>query len=137
MKAVLLKNITFSYDGKTNVLDGVDFEANYGEISLIAGHSGEGKSTLASIMCGIIPNVTTGTLEGQVSIDEENIADKKMGEICRKVGIVLQNADEQIVHKIVEDEIAFGCENLAFPQEKISKQIEIVCKLMSISPQWK
>ncbi|MDE6471444.1 MAG: energy-coupling factor ABC transporter ATP-binding protein [Clostridia bacterium] len=137
MKAVLLKDITFSYDGKTKVLDGVDFEANYGEISLIAGHSGEGKSTLASIICGIIPNVTSGTLEGQVSIDEENIADKKMGEICRKVGIVLQNADEQIVHKIVEDEIAFGCENLAFPQEKISKQIEIVCKLMSISPQWK
>ncbi|MDE7071637.1 MAG: ATP-binding cassette domain-containing protein [Clostridia bacterium] len=137
MNAVLLKDITFSYDGKTKILDGVDFRADYGEISLIAGHSGEGKSTLASIICGIIPNVNSGTLEGQVIIDGENIAGKKMGDICRKVGIVLQNADEQIVHKIVEDEIAFGCENLAFSQEKIAKQIEIVCNLMKLSPNWK
>ena len=73
MNAVLLKDITFSYDGKTKILDGVDFHADYGEISLIAGHSGEGKSTLASIICGIIPNVNSGTLEGQVIIDGENI----------------------------------------------------------------
>ncbi|MDE6473979.1 MAG: energy-coupling factor ABC transporter ATP-binding protein [Clostridia bacterium] len=137
MSAVLLKKITFSYDGKIKILDGVDFNMEYGEITLIAGHSGEGKSTLASIICGIIPNVNGGTLEGEVVIDGQNIAGKKMGDICRKVGVVLQNADEQIVHKIVEDEIAFGCENLAFAPQKIEKQIDIVCKLMRLSPEWK
>jgi len=52
------------------------------------------------------------------------------------VGVVLKNADEQIIQKRIEDEIAFGCENLAFPPEKIKKQIEIVCKLMKLSPEW-
>ncbi|MDE6606111.1 MAG: energy-coupling factor ABC transporter ATP-binding protein [Clostridia bacterium] len=137
MSAVKLNKISFSYDGKTKILDGVDFDMQYGEITLIAGHSGEGKSTLASIICGIIPNVNGGTLEGEVLIDGQSIAGKKMGDICRKVGIVLQNADEQIVHKIVEDEIAFGCENLAFTPQKISKQIDIVCNLMRLSPEWK
>ena len=137
MSAVKLNKISFSYNGKTKILDGVDFDMQYGEITLIAGHSGEGKSTLASIICGIIPNVNGGTLEGEVLIDGQSIAGKKMGDICRKVGIVLQNADEQIVHKIVEDEIAFGCENLAFTPQKISKQIDIVCNLMRLSPDWK
>lgn len=137
MSAVKLNKISFSYDGKTKILNGVDFDMQYGEITLIAGHSGEGKSTLASIICGIIPNVNGGMLEGEVFIDGQSIAGKKMGDICRKVGIVLQNADEQIVHKIVEDEIAFGCENLTFTPQKISKQIDIVCNLMRLSPEWK
>ena len=57
--------------------------------------------------------------------------------MCRKVGVVLQNADEQIIQKIVEDEIAFGCENLAFPPDKIQKQIDIVCNLLKLDKSWK
>ena len=53
------------------------------------------------------------------------------------MGVVLQNADEQIIQKIVEDEIAFGCENLAFPPEKIQKQIDIVCNLLKLDKSWK
>ena len=49
----------------------------------------------------------------------------------------MQNADEQIIQKIVEDEIAFGCENLAFPPEKIQKQIDIVCNLLKLDKSWK
>lgn len=136
MSAVELRNITFSYDGKTEILKDVDFKADYGEVLLVAGHSGEGKSTLLSVIGGIIPNVTEGELSGQVLIDGEDVKGKRLGQVCRKVGVVLQNADEQIIHKIVEDEIAFGCENLAFPEEKIQKQIDIVCKLMNLDPKW-
>jgi|AGTN01.2.fsa_nt_gi ATPase components of various ABC-type transport systems, contain duplicated ATPase len=137
MNAVELKNVTFSYDGIKDVLKNVNFRADYGEVALVAGHSGEGKSTLLSIISGIIPNVDYGDLNGRVLIGGEDMRGKKIGHICRRIGVVLQNADEQIVQKLVEDEIAFGCENLAFAPEKIQKQIEIVCKLMKLDPSWK
>ncbi len=134
MNAIELKNVSFSYDGKTKILENVDFTAEYGEVTLLSGLSGEGKSTLMYIIGGIIPNVRCGEMSGEVFVDGEKTNGKKLGYICRKAGVVLQNADEQIVHKIVEDEIAFGCENLAFSPERIQKQIDIVCKLMKLDP---
>jgi energy-coupling factor transport system ATP-binding protein len=137
MNGVELKNVSFSYDGNIKILDNINFTAEHGEVVLVAGHSGEGKSTLMSIISGIIPNVTQGNLFGEVLIDGENINGKRLGYICRKVGVVLQNADEQIIQKTVEDEIAFGLENLAFPAEKIAKQIDVVCELMHLDKTWK
>lgn len=127
-----MKEVCFSYDGKTNILENTNFTAEYGQVTLLSGHSGEGKSTLMYIMSGIIPTIYQGTVSGEVKIAEEDIKGKKLSFICRKVGVVLQNADEQIIQKIVEDEIAFGCENLAFPPEKIQKQIDLVCRLLKL-----
>ena len=137
MNAIDLRQVNFSYDGKTKILENADFTAEYGEVTLLSGHSGEGKSTLMYIVSGIIPNVNYGELTGEVKIAGEDIKGKKLGYVCRKVGVVLQNADEQIIQKIVEDEIAFGCENLAFPPEKIQKQIDIVCNLLKLDKSWK
>ena len=137
MNAIELRQVNFSYDGKTKILENTGFTAEYGEVTLLSGHSGEGKSTLMYIVSGIIPNVNYGELSGEVKIAGEDIKGKKLGYVCRKVGVVLQNADEQIIQKVVEDEIAFGCENLAFPPEKIQKQIDIVCNLLKLDKSWK
>lgn len=132
MSAVELRGVSFSYDGKTDILKNINFSAEYGEVTLISGHSGDGKSTLMSVISGIIPNVTAGKLSGEVVVGGEDISGKKLGYVCRKVGVVLQNADEQIIQKLVGDEIAFGCENLAFPAGIIEKQIDIVCGLLGL-----
>jgi len=136
MKAIELKNTSFSYDGKTKILNDVNFYADYGEVALVSGHSGSGKSTLISIISGIIPNVVEGELSGDVLIDGADIKNQRLGQTCKRVGITLQNADEQIIQKTVEDEVAFGCENLAFPVEKIKKQVEIACRIMKINTSW-
>ncbi len=137
MKAIELQNVSFSYNGTAQILKNVNFSVEYGEVALLSGLSGEGKSTLLSLIAGIIPNVIAGKIEGEIFIDGESIKGKKMSEICRKVGVVLQNADSQIIQKIVEDEIAFGCENFAFAPEKIERQIGIVCGMMGIDREWK
>lgn len=133
MRAIELKNVNFNYSGFSDkILSNVDFYIEYGEVSLLSGLSGEGKSTLISIASGIIPNIVMGDISGEVLVDGESIIGQRLSQVCRKVGVVLQNADSQIIHKIVEDEIAFGCENFAFPPDKIREQIDRVCMIMDI-----
>ena len=133
MRAIELKNVSFSYSGFSDkVLSDVDFYVDYGEVALLSGLSGEGKSTLLSIASGIIPNIVKGEITGKVLVDGKSIIGQKLAQTCRKVGVVLQNADSQIIHKIVEDEIAFGCENFAIPTDKIGAQIDRVCAIMGL-----
>ena len=101
MKAIELKNVSFSYDGKSKILENVNYEVDFGEVCLLSGHSGEGKSTLMYIISGIIPNVNYGQLSGEMLINGESIKGKKLGDICRKVGVVLQNADEQSISSAI------------------------------------
>ncbi|MCR5523645.1 MAG: ATP-binding cassette domain-containing protein [Clostridia bacterium] len=134
--AAELKNVSFSYGEDTGkILDNADFRINYGEITLLSGDSGQGKSTVLSLICGIIPNLTPGVLDGEITVDSESTKDKPLREICRKVGVVLQNADSQIIQQTVEDEIAFGCENFNFSPESIKELIKESCEAMSLSPE--
>lgn len=138
MKAIELRNVTFSYEGYAEkVLENSSFAVSYGEVALLSGFSGEGKSTVLSLIAGIIPNITPGEITGEILVDGKNIAGCKMGDICRKVGLVLQNADAQIIQQLVEDEIAFGCENFAFSSEQIKRSIEDACEQMKLDPNWK
>ena len=138
MRAIELKNVSFSYgEEEAPVLKDIDFHVDYGEISLMAGYSGAGKSTVLALIAGIIPNIIPGKLTGQVKIDGEDIAGHSLGEICRKVGVVLQHAESQIIQQFVEDEIAFGCENFGFSRKRTADSIEISCRQMDLSPTWK
>lgn len=138
MKAIELKNLTFSYEVyDAKVLENACFSVEYGEVALLSGFSGEGKSTVLSLLSGIIPNITYGEVSGEVLINGENILGQKMSEVCRKVGVVLQNTESQIIQQIVEDEIAFGCENFSFSHDKIKECIDNACSKMQLEPQWK
>ena len=137
MNAVRIKKLSFGYPGQTErTLDKVDFSLDYGEIALLSGDSGCGKSTLLSVICGIIPHVVFGDISGKAYVDGEDIGGMTTAEICRKVGVVLQNADAQIIQNTVEDEIAFGCENFGMSREKISANVSRACAMMSLSPYW-
>lgn len=137
MKAIEMKELSFAYEGEEqNILNKISFSVDYGEIALLAGYSGEGKSTVLGIVSGIIPNLISGTITGEIFVDGENIHGKKLCEICKKVGVILQNADAQIIQDSVEDEIAFGCENFAFPREKIKERIDSVCALLKLAAHW-
>lgn len=138
MKAIEFHNVSFSYEtGEKKIVHNANFSVDFGEIALLSGFSGEGKSTILSLLTGIIPNVTPGQISGQIKICGESILHKKMNEICRKIGVVLQNAESQIIQQLVADEIAFGCENFAFPAKVITEQIRDACQTMKLNPNWK
>lgn len=131
--AIKLKEVSFKYDGaKENVLENINLTVEYGETVLLSGVSGEGKSTLLSIINGVIPFVNSGEFSGSVEIDGKDVTKLKISERSKLIGTVLQNADEQIIYDLVNEEIAFGCENLNIASEEIDKRIERFTTLMQI-----
>lgn len=131
--AIRLKEVSFKYDGaKENVLENINLTVEYGETVLLSGVSGEGKSTLLSIINGVIPFVNSGEFSGSVEIDGKDVTKLKISERSKLIGTVLQNADEQIIYDLVNEEVAFGCENLNITCEEIDRRIERFTTLMQI-----
>lgn len=131
--AIRLKEVSFKYDGaKENVLENINLTVEYGETVLLSGISGEGKSTLLSIINGVIPFVNSGEFSGSVEIDGKDFTKLKISERSKLIGTVLQNADEQIIYDLVNEEIAFGCENLNITSEEINRRVERFTTLMQI-----
>lgn len=135
MDALKLEHICFSYDGsKEPIFEDANLTLEYGDFALLSGVSGEGKSTLLSIINGMIPFITPGKLEGTVALDGQVVNDVKVSERSKVLGTVLQNADEQIVYDLVRDEIAFGCENRNVPVPEIEERIRESTALMKLNP---
>ncbi len=113
-------------ENETLALDGVNLQINEGEFIVVLGHNGCGKSTLAKHLNSLLlPGKGEVIVDGLNSKDEENL-----WEIRKKVGMVFQNPDNQLVATTVEEDIAFGMENLGIPQ-KIMKEriIEVLDKV--------
>jgi len=128
---VEIKNLHFTYsESKKNILNGVELQINKGEILTIVGLSGCGKSTLCYCICGIIPHVFEGDMQGEVLIYGNSTKSMRLPAISTNVGIVFQDPDTQLFSPAVEDEIAFGPENLCVERneigERISKNLELV-----------
>ena len=125
MKYLEAKGLKFTYKGaEYPVLNGAEFAAERGERIVINGLSGCGKSTFFYIITGIIPSEIPGSFEGCIMIDGCNTADMSRSNIAQKIGMVFQNPDDQIVYKTVEDEIAFGLENLCVPPAEIRRRVD-------------
>jgi len=114
------ENVTFSYDKRIKAVQGVSLSVNEGEYVAIIGHNGSGKSTLAKLFNALVlPD------EGKITVDGYSSDDKKaLFEIRKRVGVVFQNPDNQLVASIVEDDVAFGPENLGIKREEIGERID-------------
>ena len=127
------ENLTFSYppdEGKEPVqaLRGVDLTIEQGSFVVILGHNGSGKSTLAKHMNAVLlPEGGRVWVSGMDTSDEALLL-----EIRRRVGMVFQNPDNQIVANVVEEDVAFGPENLGVPTEEIQKRVAAALKAVGM-----
>ena len=122
MKAVSFENVKFSYreeDGEFAV-NGVTLSVEEGEFVAVLGRNGSGKSTLAKMINALlVPTEGTVTVFGLDTSEQKNTF-----EIRKSAGMVFQNPDNQTVASIVEDDVAFGPENIGVPREEIGKRID-------------
>ena len=121
MSYVEVKNLFFSYNGEDDFcLKNINFTVEKGQFISFVGHNGSGKSTLAKLL-----NALLTPTEGDVIIDGISTSEKqKLFDIRKKVGVIFQNPDNQIISSIVEDDVAFGPENLGYDREEIAKRID-------------
>lgn len=128
MALLTAQNVSFSYDKQTDAVKNVTLSVEKGEYVAIIGHNGSGKSTLAKLFNGLIkPDSGTITVDGFSSHDKKNFF-----EIRKRVGVVFQNPDNQLVASIVEDDVAFGPENLGVPRQEIGKRIDFALKAVGM-----
>lgn len=123
--AVSLQKVRFSYDGgKTWILDGIDLEIAYGQRIAIIGKNGSGKSTLAKIIAGLSsPDSGIVTLCGIKVFETNNVDSKAYQKARESIGALFQSPEDQIVTTIVEDDVAFGLENLCASKEFMKQNI--------------
>ena len=128
MSLIELNSVTYSYDKVNLAVRSVSLNVEEGEYVAIIGHNGSGKSTLAKIMNGLlIPD------KGQVIVDGFSSNDKKsIFEIRKRVGVVFQNPDNQLIASIVEDDVAFGPENLGVPRKEIGERIDFALSAVNM-----
>lgn len=134
-KFIEFKNVTYTYESEEQgeakpspALCNIDLTVNRGEFVAVLGHNGSGKSTLAKLTNAIlVPESGTVTVDGIDTSDEDRLTD-----IRRKVGMVFQNPDNQIVATIVEDDVAFGPENLGVAPDEIRRRVDDALKAVGM-----
>ncbi len=127
--AIEIKNLSFTYPGDeitppVEALKDVSFTVEKGSFTVILGHNGSGKSTLASLMCMLASPDKGQIIMGGRDYAAEDVTDEEIFDARRRVGMVFQNPDNQIVATIVEEDVAFGCENLGVPSAEIRRRVD-------------
>lgn len=137
-KIIEVKDVTFAYpaeDGKAtrNALDHVNLSIEEGSFVAILGHNGSGKSTLAKMLSLVlVPDSGSVIIRGK-DMSADDVTDEDVLKARRDVGMVFQNPDNQIVATIVEEDVAFGVENLGIPSEKIRHRVDEALRLVGMT----
>ncbi|MBE6816764.1 MAG: energy-coupling factor transporter ATPase [Ruminococcaceae bacterium] len=135
MDLIKFDNVSFSYftdEGETRVenkvLENFNLTIEEGSFTAILGHNGSGKSTIAKLTNGILfPDSGSVTVCGMVTKNDDSIF-----EVRRQVGMVYQNPDNQIVSSIVEEDVAFGVENLGVPSDECRRRVDEALKTVGM-----
>ncbi|MDY3119037.1 MAG: energy-coupling factor transporter ATPase [Peptoniphilus sp.] len=116
-----IKNLVYRYEGADKAaVDGVNLRIEKGEFVAVLGHNGSGKSTMAKCLNGLYRPT-----EGDVTVDGMNTkSDEAIWKIRARAGMVFQNPDNQIVATVVEEDVAFGAENLAVEQSELRRRVD-------------
>ena len=127
---ISIKNIHFNYQDQDTreALSDVSLDVYEGEWLAIIGHNGSGKSTLAKMMNGLLE-----ASSGEIYIDGQLLTEESVYEARRKVGMVFQNPDNQFVGTTVEDDIAFGLENIGMPRDEMIEKINASLEMVRMS----
>ena len=133
MSLVEFQNVSFAYNkgyaSETQALDGVSLCIEEGEFVALVGHNGSGKSTVARLMNGLLEPT-----DGKVVIDGMETTDRKsLFDIRKTVGVVFQNPDNQMVATIIEDDVAFGPENIGLKSAEIRERVDWALECVGMS----
>ena len=133
MVSIEIENLGFTYPSRDiPTLRGITTRVPSGAFVLLTGPTGCGKSTLLRTLNGLIPHASAGTLTGTVRLNGKDIATQPLATTCQQVALLFQNPDDQLFCTRVEDEIAFGLENLGFPSEEIKERIAVALKQVGL-----
>ena len=132
---ITFSNVSLVYPHSTKtIIEDLSFSIVEGEMVLVMGATGSGKSSLLRLINGLVPHHTGGILAGDISVDGISTQAVKPGALAHLVGIVAQNPANGFVTDIVEEELAFGMEALNFPPDVMRKRVEEVLDLLSLNP---
>ncbi|MBB5254451.1 energy-coupling factor transport system ATP-binding protein [Sulfurisphaera ohwakuensis] len=130
---IKVRDLQVTYQGRVSPsLTIEELSIEEGESVLIVGKSGSGKSTLVNVLNGVIPNMIFADVKGEVEVFGKDPRKTPIYELSRYIGTVLQDPEMQSFNYSVEDEIAFGPENLMLPKEEIGRRVENSAKVTGI-----
>ncbi|TXS45031.1 ATP-binding cassette domain-containing protein [Streptomyces sp. uw30] len=131
---IRFENVSVTYDGVAEpTVQGVDFEVPEGELVLLAGPSGVGKSTVLGAVSGLVPHFTGGTLRGRVTVAGRDTRTHKPRELADVVGTVGQDPLSHFVTDTVEDELAYGMESLGLAPDVMRRRVEETLDLLGLA----
>ncbi|MER7901134.1 ATP-binding cassette domain-containing protein [Streptomyces sp. NPDC096046] len=131
---IRFEDVSVTYDGAAEpTVRGIDFEVPEGELVLLAGPSGVGKSTVLGAVSGLVPHFTGGTLRGRVTVAGRDTRTHKPRELADVVGTVGQDPLSHFVTDTVEDELAYGMESLGLAPEVMRRRVEETLDLLGLA----
>ncbi|MFF3426382.1 ABC transporter ATP-binding protein [Streptomyces sp. NPDC002602] len=131
---IRFEQVSVTYEGAAGpALRGADFLVPEGELTLLVGPSGVGKSTLLGAVCGLVPHFTGGRLSGRVTVAGRDTRTHKPRELADVVGTVGQDPMAHFVTDVVEDELAYGMESLGLPPAVMRRRVEETLDLLGLN----